>query len=284
MILVTGATTHTGSKLVHYLVENGEKVRCLVHDESHLKYLPDKGEETVFGDLKDVSFLLKAFEGVAAVINIAHISFAPYIIDACNKANIKRVVFVSSTRRFTKFSSESAKVVIDAEEKIQNSNLDYTIVRPSMIYGDERDNNITHLVNYIKKHSFLPMIGNGKNLVQPIYVWDLVKTIYSIIKKDITIRKAYTLAGPEPIAYKDMIQIIAKNLGEKIVIFYMPYAISLMIAKIYAKLSPKPLLTVEQIQRFGEDRIFDITDAKRDIDFNPIPFSEGIQYKLHGKV
>lgn len=284
MILLTGATTHTGSKLAHYLIEKGENIRCITRNDEKLNYLPNQGEEIKIGDLNDEKFMEECFEGVSAVINIAHISFAPMIIKACVKANVKRVIFMSSTRRYTKFHSESAIKVINSEEQIRNSNLDYTIIRPSMIYGDQRDNNITHLVNFIKRHKTFPMIGNGKNLVQPLFVWDLVYTIYNVLKNDKTIRKEYILSGPQAIEYDYMLKTIADDINKKIYIIHAPYKLMYFIAKIYTLFSKKPLLTLEQVQRFGEDKCFDISKAKQELGFNPTSFEEGIKRKLSGNV
>lgn len=284
VIFITGATTPTGCRLVRLLVERGEKVRCFTRNADSADLLPNLGEEVAFGDLRDKSSLLAALEGITCVVNIAHISFAPVVIDACRKLNLRRALFISSTRRYSKFPSESAQTVLESEQLIRQSDLYYTILRPSMIYGDDRDNNITQLVRYIQTHTFFPMIGNGRNLVQPLFVWDLTHAISSAIGNHKTLRKEYTLAGSEPIEYELMVRAIAQELGRELRIVHIPYNLAVLAARVYERISSKPKLSVGQVRRFGEDRCFDISSAREDLGFSPKTFEEGLKLKLQGEV
>ncbi|MCL4440698.1 MAG: hypothetical protein M1609_08950 [Firmicutes bacterium] len=57
------------------------------------------------------------------------------------------------------------------------SRLDYTIIRPTMIYGNQRDKNIHKLVTIVDKYPVIPVIGVGEGLMQPIYARDLATVI-----------------------------------------------------------------------------------------------------------
>ena len=283
-ILVTGTSSQTGSLAVRALVREGYQVRCLVRSETGREFLPASGVEYVRGDLEKPETLGPALEGVEAVAHIAHIRFAPLLIAACEKAGVRRVVFFSSTRRFTHFDCTSAQQVRQGEAAIEASGLDYTILRPSMIYGSRRDNNISKLIEYLRRHSLFPLVGGGQNKVQPVFTLDVVEALPAALRRPAAIRKAYTLAGPEPMTYRQMIETVAIALGRRATFVPVPFRPTLLAVRVYEKLVKRARLTSEQIQRMAEDKAFDISAARRDLGFSPISFSEGLRRQLAGEI
>jgi len=284
-ILVTGATSQTGNLTVRALLREGYAVRCLIYyNDKGERFLPTTAVELVHGDLERSDTVRPALEGVDAVAQIAHIRFAPSLIAECEKTPIHRVIFFSSTRRFTKFDCPTKRMVEEGERAIEASALHYTILRPAMIYGSQRDNNISHLINYCRHHRFFPLAGGGGNLIQPVFTLDVAEAVLQALKRPATVRAAYTLAGPDPMAYRQMIEAIARSLGRRVTFVPLPLALMLLAARCYQALVRRPRLTAEAIQRMGEDRAFDISPARRDLGFNPIPFEEGIRRQLAGEI
>ena len=81
------------------------------------------------------------------------------VLACCANLNIKRVVFISSTSIFTRLNASSKAIRLRAEEKIKSSDLDWTIMRPTMIYGTPKDRNMIRLVEWIDKFNFVPVFG-----------------------------------------------------------------------------------------------------------------------------
>jgi len=283
-ILVTGATTQTGSLAVRALVRDGYAVRCLVHSDEQRRFLPPTGVEIVRGDLEQPEGLRAALQGIDVVAQIAHIRFAPSLIAVCKEMGTRRVIFFSSTRLYTKFDSLSARQVREGERAIEASALDYTILRPSMIYGSRRDNNISRLIRYLRRHRVFPLIAGGKNLVQPVFVLDVVEALRQAIKQPATVRSAYTLAGPEPMTYRAMIETIARGLGRRATLLPVPLAPALWAVRCYETIARQPRVTREQIRRMAEDRAFDIALARRELDFAPVAFEEGVRRQIAGEI
>ncbi|MBN1901054.1 NAD(P)H-binding protein [Candidatus Sumerlaeota bacterium] len=284
MILVTGATSHTGSYLIPHLIDKDYSVRCLVRTQMNEVFIPKEKVQIARGDLEHPETVVRALNGVDTLVHVAHIRFASDIVPLCRQAGVSRAIFISSTRRFTKFPCESATQVIEGEDVIRKSGLRYTLLRPSMIYGGSRDNNMTKLVEQIRRHSIFPLFGKGDNLFQPVFVFDLVKAIIDCLENDRTINREYTLAGSEPFSYRDCVKTIALALNRKIHLVPLPLGLCLFLARIYEKTTRKPRFTAEQIQRFGEDKVFDIQPARDDFGFDPRPFSEGIRMKIAGEL
>jgi len=283
-ILVTGATTQTGTLAVRALRREGHRVRCLLHSPHKRDLLPREGVEIVHGDLERPETLRSALEGIECLVQVAHIRFAPQVIGACEAAGVRRAIFFSSTRRYTKFDCPSARQVRAGEEAIGASSLDYTILRPSMIHGSRRDRNISRLIAYLERHKVFPLIGSGGNLVQPVYVLDLVEALLEALKRPAAVRSAYTLAGAHPLTYRQMVETIARALGRRVAFLKVPLRPTLYLARLYEKLSSRPRITSEQVLRMAEDRAFDISAARRDLDFRPLGFEEAVRRQIAGEI
>ena len=158
----------------------------------------------IFADLNNKKEFKEAINGYEILINLASLGFgiAPSVIKACEKCNIKRVIFISTTGIFTKLNPKSKKIRIEAENLIKESNLNWTIIRPTMIYGDIGDRNLIKLINLIYYFPVIPIFGRGKFLLQPIYVNDLEKAIVDIIQKKNTYFKIFKLSGKNAVSVK----------------------------------------------------------------------------------
>ena len=122
---------------------------------------------------------------------------APNIVNALIESGVRRAVFVSSTSIFSKLSTSSKSTRIQAELVIAESGLDYTIIRPTMIYGSPRDRNIWRLVNFVNKSPIVPIIGRGDAMQQPVYVDDVAQAIISAAQYDLSIVQSYDIDGAE---------------------------------------------------------------------------------------
>ena len=136
-----------------------------------------------YADINDTDKLKDILFDCSSLLNIASIGFgsAPYLIEACKKSGICRVVFVSSTSIFTKLNAPSKSIRLAAESFIRSSDLDWTILRPTMIYGSQRDRNMSRLIKWIDKIKVLPIFGDGRSLQQPIFVRDLAWSIVEVL-------------------------------------------------------------------------------------------------------
>jgi nucleoside-diphosphate-sugar epimerase len=284
MILVTGGTGHTGFRLVQRLLERGEEVRLFTREPSRMRIDLRRRMQIFRGNVENPEDIAEAVAGCQAVMSLTHIRFAPRIIAAMESQGVRRGIFMSSTRRFTQFPEQTARWVIDGESALESSRLDWTIIRPSMIYGGMRDNNMTHLVEVLRRFRIHPMVGGGRMLMQPVFVWDVVQALLAALDNPQTARHAYTIAGPEPVAYREIVKAILRLMRKRTLLLPIPISCAKAVARLYGAVSSKPRIRLDQIQRLEEDKVFDITDARRDLGFNPIPFEEGIRRKLANKV
>lgn len=264
------------------LVERDEALRVFTRAPAGLQ-LPLRRKVEIFrGSLEDPQRAVEAASGCRAVIALTHIRLAPQVIAAMHANDIKRGIFMSSTRRFTNFPEETAHQVIAGEEAVRTSRLDYTILRASMIYGGKQDNNLQHLLASLRRWPVHPLVAGGKMKWQPIFTWDVVEAILAALDRPHAIGKEYTIAGPEPITYAEMVRTILREAGLRRILVPVPIGLARTAVKLYGKLSNSPRLRPDQIERLQEDKVFDISEAKRDLDFHPVSFQAGIRRKLDG--
>lgn len=280
-VLVTGATGFTGSHTVPLLMQHGYEVRCFVRPTSDRSRLP-QGIDMAEGTLDDRESLESALEGVDALVNIASLGFghAPNIVQACHHAGIKRGIFISSTAIFTKVDAPSKPRRKAGEDAVLNSGLDYTVLRPTMIYGTDRDRNMIRLVRYVQRFPLLPIFGTGNYLQQPIHVDDVAMAIVQCLQQPTTIGKAYNIAGQKALSYNEVIDTVSRELGKNILKLHIPTGLVVPPLKLIESTGLRLPLKAEQIQRLNEDKAFAYDEAAADFDFQPRDFATGIAQEI----
>ncbi len=234
------------------------------------------------GDIKETNFLEKCFDNIDTVLNLANMENSPKIVEIGSKHKVKWFILVHSTMIFSKNKSKFILNRINIEKDLLKKNKNLTILRPTMIYGNKRDINISRLIKYLDKFKIFPIFGNGKNLLQPVYVDDLSKSYFNVIKnKNITFNKSYNLAGKNSIEYLKILKIIESALKKKIIFIRLPINISAILVKILNILFfGKFPINSSQVRRQGEDKIFSFDEATKDFNFNPIKIEEGLKLQI----
>jgi nucleoside-diphosphate-sugar epimerase len=176
----------------------------------------------------------------------------------------------------TALEPPTKQVRLAAEEQIRRSGLDWTILRPTMIYGDAGDRNLSRLLRLLTKTPVLPVPGTGRCLHQPVHVADVAGAVLAAAQCPVSVRGQYVVAGPEPISFGQLLRTCAGAVGHRTRLLPVPLAPLVTLARGYERLSRQPRLRAEQLLRLGEDKTFAIDDAVRDLGYAPRPFADGI--------
>jgi nucleoside-diphosphate-sugar epimerase len=279
-ILLTGATGFTGSYVLRRLLAEGITPRCLVRASSDVSEL--QGVETAVGDLGDAASLARALDGIDTLINTASLGFghAPALVEAAERAGVRRAIFISTTSIFTSLNTTSKSTRIAAEETIQRSRLEWTILRPTMIYGSPRDRNMIRLIRYVRRWPVMPVIGDGRYLQQPVYVDDVAASVMLALRSDKAIHRAYNIAGAKPLTFNEVVDIVARLLGRRMRRIYFPARPIIATLQWLERRRLRLPIKAEQLQRLNENKAFPWTDAANDFGYAPIEFEEGIKREL----
>lgn len=280
MLLITGVTGLTGRFLIQELREAGysDRIRCLIRSNSDISWINDPGIEFYVGNVTSTESIIEGLNGITGVIHLVNIRSSPQIINACQHMGVNRVIFINTTgiySRYQKYSGEYKQL----EQIILSSELDFTIIRPTMIYGNHWDKNIHKLVLFINRYPIVPIVTKGYGLMQPIYARDLAKAIALAYMNPVSIRKEYNVAGKTLINFYDLMWLIASILNKKRLFIRIPYSIT-MLAGYAGELIPNSLIDIEKVKRLQEDKVFSYELATNELGFSPISINEGIALEI----
>lgn len=287
MLLVTGITGHTGRYFLKELINNNYKgkIRCVVRETSNIEILRNSNLdiEIETGDLNDKSFINKVMNGVRTVFHIYNIHHSLDIIETAIDNNVKRAILVHTTGIYSKYKSASAEYIRIEKEVIKKAkdNIALTILRPTMIYGDMCDHNMSKFIKMIDIMKIYPLIDGGKGLIQPVNARDLGKAYYDVlINPEITANKQYDLSGDKPITVKEALTIISHELNKNTIFISVPMKLSVFAAYVLKILTLGKFDIVEKVLRMGEDRAYSHDLAKKDFTYCPMTFDEGIRTEI----
>lgn len=287
MILVTGATSQVGIVLVKKLVSDDYKVRCLVRKTSDISGIKDLKVELVYGDIEDDDCVMKALTGVESIVHIAGIWRIKSLMRACTEQELNiKIIFIGSTSRFKKLDSNDerekllAVQMCEAEQLIMQSQINYVILRPTMLYGIDRDKNILQIIRFMRRFRFYPLIGIGDALKHPVYVEDVVNAVISCLKSNKVSKKEYIIAGKQPILHKEMLGIIRENLTIKAIVLRVPVFVGYVAVFLLKLFKPSSYINYAMIKRVNENIAYDIEPAVRDFGYNPVDFETGVKKQI----
>ena len=222
-LLVIGTSGHSAKYFFERLAKENyqKKIKCLLRSHSQIDQLKcyDLDLEFIYVDFDDIDSLKTSMAGVKTLLNIVGIKLSEKIVRAGTEVGVNWFICVHTTGRYSKFESKSAKY-IEIEDTLLKEFSNLTILRPTMIYGSSRDKNMHKLVRYIHKHKFIPVFGNGKNLMSPLHAQDLGNAYYDVLQnRDTTFGNQYNLSGKYDITYISILEETASALRKK-VFFY----------------------------------------------------------------
>lgn len=284
-LLVVGASGHSAKFFFDRLVkENFQKrVKCLLRSHSQIEHLKNYklDLEFIFVDFEDFNSLITAMKGTKIILNIAGIRVSEKIVQAGTEVGVNWFICVHTTGRYSKFKSASVEY-IEIEDSLLKKFSNLTILRPTMIYGSSRDRNMFKLIRYLHKHKFFPVFGQGNNLMSPVNAKDLGDAYFDVIKnRATTFGNQYNLSGKDDITYKYLLEETALALGKKVL--FIPLPIWFCLTLVYLLnliLRSRFPISIEQVLRMKEDKIFSWKEASSDFGFCPMSFRDGIRIEV----
>ncbi|MBI5642179.1 MAG: complex I NDUFA9 subunit family protein [Deltaproteobacteria bacterium] len=291
MILVTGAAGFVGRHLVKELTKQGKSVRSMIAPFEQAKGLEGSGNETVIGDITERASVFDAINReIDTVVHLAgvltetkkikfksiHVDGTRNIVDACREKRIKRFLFTSVLGAAKDAPSTNHRSKWECEEMIKAAGLEYTIFRPSVIFGpNDRFTNL--FAEELKRHLFIPIPDGGNNKIQPIYVGDLARAIALSIDRDDTRHKTYELAGPDVLTFKEMVDSIDEVIGKRRYKASVPIPVMYLLGWLYEALRPKPRLTRDLVTMLRRDYVSTEDNLRKVFGIKPTGFVKGMK-------
>ena len=269
-----------GGALLDLLLAEGHEVRSLIREGSPRasRLDPSRGE-LVRGDAGEARDLRRALWGMDALVHVAGIEYAPTLLEAMRRTKVRRLLVVGTTSAHSAYEFRSGPG-LRMERLVRESGLDYTIVRPSMIYGSELDKNMHRLLRFLDRSPIFLIFGSGRNLWQPVYYEDCARGVYEALVRSAAAGQSYDLPGAEPLTYLDLVKTAAGALGRKPRIVRLPLEpVRRTLAAAERLRLPLPIDS-DQVLRLREDKAYSYEKARRELDYAPRPFREGIALEV----
>lgn len=217
-----------------------------------------------------------ALPRAATVLSCSPVWLLPDLIGTLKANGMTRLVAFSSTSIVTKATSSHAEEravaarLAAGEAAVRESGVDWTILRPTLIYAEGQDGNVSRLASLAGRFGFLPIAGSGAGLRQPVHAEDLALAALAAADRPGAIGRTYELTGGETLSYRTMCERIFEGLDRRPRIVSLPPALwraALMLAAPFL-----PGATSQMGERMDRDLVFDAGAAQADLGYSPRPF------------
>jgi uncharacterized protein YbjT (DUF2867 family) len=293
-VLVTGASGLVGIHTCRELSKKGWQVRALVRDPAKaamaLGQLP---VEFRVGDVRDASTLRSSLSGCGAVIHLAAIAIekkgesyresntaaTERLISAARAETVQRVIFMSQNGADSRSPYPFLRSKGVAQDSIKTSGLNWTILRPSVIFGPE-DQFVNVLGRLIKlTPKVFPLPGGGSARFQPIAVDDVARVIRMSLEKKDTVHQSYDLGGAIPLTLLQMTERILTAMGTHRKIVPVPVKALRPLIALAQRLLPNPPVTSSLLDLLSLDNTVTNNALTEHFKVVPIPFAaDELQY------
>lgn len=259
-VLVAGGTGLVGSAIIEQLLrlDRGHQIRCLTRRPERPSPW-GAAVSLVGGDVRDPASLRQAVADTDCVVHCVQFPNHPVenprkgltyeaidgqgtvnLVEACRERGVRRIVYLSGAGVRPGRAEPWFRAKWRAEEAIRASGLEYVILRPSWIYGP-RDRSLNRFVAFVRYLPVVPVIGNGQNRVQPVFVEDVGLVGARAVDEPAATNRVFELGGPQILTMDEVIRTIQRVLGRRQPLLHQPVALVKLGARLLALLPDPPL-------------------------------------------
>jgi uncharacterized protein YbjT (DUF2867 family) len=290
-IFVTGGTGFVGKHVIRALLGQGLLVRALVRRGSERDLQGFESIERVPGDVLAPETLTASVEGCAAIVHLVgiirerrsrgvtfealHTEATRNMLGLARAAGVRRFVHMSALGTRPNAAARYHQTKWAAEEAVRASGLDWTIFRPSIIFG-RGDELVSMLAKMIRRLPVVPVLGTGRYRLQPIAVEQVGEAFARAVRSNRSVGQVYTAAGPADYPFLEILSRIARAMGRSGVrTVHVPLGPVRAATSVFQALPFYPL-TLDQLTMLSEDTVGDPTGFYADLGLRPEPFDVGL--------
>ena len=294
-VLVTGATGFVGHALLQRLCAAGHVVRCLVRRGSEGALRGQGAIARIEGDVVTRQGLEEGMAGCDAVIHLVgiirehrasavtfervHTQGTLNVLEAAAASGIRRYLHMSALGTRPEAAARYHRTKWAAEEAVRASGLEWTIFRPSIVYG-RGDGFVTMLASMVRRLPAVPVIGSGRQRLQPVPVEQVAAGFTGALELPATIKRIYEVGGPEAVTMVELLDLIGGALGRRHVPkVHAPLGAMRPLARLLHRLPGFPV-TPDQLLMLGEDSVCDPRPFFETFELEPIPLAVGLERML----
>lgn len=294
MILVSGGTGLVGSEIVKELLRRGEKVGVLGRDAGKIESRYGTSVVAREADVRDPKALAEAMAGVHTVVNTVQFPTSPIEIprrgwtfeqvdwegtrnqvDAARAAGVKRFVSLSGVGADPAAKETWFRAKGKAEQYLIDSGLEPVILRPTWVYGPN-DISLNRILGFAKYLPFIPLFGDGKNAMQPLFFEDLGRIGAGAATRPEAAGKLMEVGGPEVMTFNEVIKTALDVMGKRRPILHQPIFVG-KVAGTLASVLPNPPLSADAVEFITQPAVADNTVLMETLAPELTPFRAGVE-------
>ncbi len=256
--LVTGAFSYSGSHVAQQLLNSGVRLRTLTFHPQRAHPLR-ASVETLAYRFDDPAALTRSLEGVETLYNTFWVRFdhgptsfanaiesSRMLFFAAKRAAVKRIVHLSITNPSIESPLPYFRGKALVEYALAQSGVPYSIVRPTWIFGGERDILVNNIAWILRRMPVFALPGSGTYPVAPVHVDDLARICIDAARceGDVVI----DAAGPETMRFRDLVAVVRSAVNSHSPIIRIPPAGMAAAARALGLLVRDVVLTADEIK------------------------------------
>ena len=235
-IAITGANSSVGRALLRHVADHGnlearagartpEAIATLPRDARITPCLIDYGDgDSLASLLEDVDCLVHLagilIEHASSTYQTANVEPTRAVVDACRRANVNHVVFISSLGADPRSNNSYYRSKGEAEQLVAGWGGASTIIRTPMLLGPGTAGAVS-LLRMASRPS-VRVVGGGRHVLRPLDVDDLSQAILNCCHTPADGAAAHALVGPESVTHRDLIVRMGQLTGQRVSVTAIP--------------------------------------------------------------
>ncbi|MEQ6290881.1 complex I NDUFA9 subunit family protein [Vogesella sp. GCM10023246] len=220
-----------------------ELVECNVHDPQQLRALL-VGHDAVIS-------MVGILHGSRTAFERAHVTLVGNIVAACQQLGIRRLLHISALGAAENAPSDYQQTKGKGEALVRASGLDYTILRPSVVFG-AGDSFLTMFATLAATAPLLPL-GGADTRFSPVWVDDVARAMAACLRKPATIGQTLDLTGPGTYTLRQLVAYAATLSGHPRTIIGLPESLAMLQATLMECLPGPTLLSRDNVRSLRVD-------------------------------
>jgi uncharacterized protein YbjT (DUF2867 family) len=256
--LVTGAFSYTGGHIAARLLQEGRSVKTLTFHPDRTHPLQASVEACRYR-FDDPAALTRSLEGVSTLYNTFWVRFdhgstsfanaiecSRMLFHAAKNAGVQRIVHVSIANPSIDSPLPYFRGKALVEYALAETGVPYSIVRPTWVFGGERDVLANNIAWILRRMPLFALPGNGDYPVQPVHVEDLARICVEAAR--FAADTVLDAAGPERMAFSELVTCVRNALETRSPIVHVPPPLMALAARALGVFVRDVVLTPEEIR------------------------------------